>query len=182
RTDDGHMQGVHGLGDYTLVFLDTLDGPPYRDGHHAGRLCPARMRWADRAIAAAPGPVVIFMHHPPYAVGFPGMDDIRLADDEAFLAMLSRHGPGKVAHVLSGHVHRTISGNVGGISVSLLKSTCHQMPMLLGARGSGHSVAEPGAYGIVLLGPRSVIVHSEDFDIAGTLPVGDHDSGEGTRA
>ena len=64
---------------------------------------------------------------------------------------------------------RTITASVDGLPVTVFKSPCHQMPMLLGAPGFGHSVAEPGAYGIILTDGADVVVHFEDF----TLPAGE---------
>ena len=45
---------------------------------------------------------------------------------------------------------------------SILKSTCHQMPMQLGNPSSAVSVDEPGAYGILLTTKDQIILHSED--------------------
>lgn len=163
-TDTGHVQTAIDIAGKRLILLDTLDGPPYPDGHHAGRLCPDRLAWFDAAAAAADGcDLIVFMHHPPFDVGFDGMDSIRLHDSDAFIARL-RNTP-NVTHIFAGHVHRTISGQIGGIPFSILKSPCHQMPMLLGAAGTAHSIVEPGAYGIVLITPDSTIVHTEDFDL-----------------
>lgn len=171
RIDSGHVQHFVDLADTRLIMLDTLDGPPCLADEHAGYLCDKRLAWLDAALAGARGRrVLIFTHHPPVAVGFPGMDEIRLTNEGDLLARLARHP--NVAHLFAGHVHRTISGNIDGLAFTIFKSPCHQMPMLLGATGSSHSVAEPGAYGIVLLNDNSIIAHSEDFDLD-QLPVFD---------
>ena len=73
---------------------------------------------------------------------------------------------GPVTHVFAGHIHRTITATVDGLPMTVFKSPCHQMPMVLGAEGSGHSVPEPGAYGILTTRGPNVVVHFEDF----TLP------------
>jgi hypothetical protein len=91
------------------------------------------------------------------------MDGISLQNRDAFFQTLLR---GNIGYVFAGHVHRTISSSVQGIPMTIFKSTCHQMPMLLGQDGFGHSVDEPGAYGIVLIDDARVVVHFEDF----TLP------------
>ena len=46
------------------------------------------------------------------------------------------------------------------------------MPMDMHTTSSALSVAEPGAYGIVLLRPEGVVVHSDDFTLAEVTPVG----------
>jgi hypothetical protein len=86
------------------------------------------------------------------------MDAIPLADGDALLARLARHG----AHLFCGHVHRTISGSTGGVPWTMFKSTCHQGPLDLVTPDSSLAIDEPGAYGVVLLPPGGVIAHSED--------------------
>jgi Icc protein len=159
----GFAQTQFNFGDVSCLTLDTLAGPPYVDGHHSGLLCEERMAWLDAELGAATGRVLIFMHHPPFDTGFDGMDAIKLANADAFFDVIEKHN--NVAHLFCGHVHRTISGTARGLPFTIFKSPCHQMPMLLGETGSSHSVDEPGAYGIVLLGPDSVIVHHQDVGL-----------------
>lgn len=154
---------LHGL---RLILLDTLDGPPYPEKHHAGRLCEDRLAWLETELAASEVPAILAFHHPPYDVGFPGMDAIKLmnADDLARVIETS----GKVAHLINGHVHRTISGQWRGTPYAMFKSPCHQMPMLMKGTNSSSSTDEPGAYGIICTNGTEIIIHTEDFDIAGT--------------
>ncbi len=164
-TPSGHVQSAQKIGAAHLITLDTLDGPPYPDGHHSGLLCKDRLDWFERAIAdAGDAQIIVAMHHPAFLTGFSGMDDIRLKDDDRFWRIIeSARGP---VQMLCGHVHRTISGHARGIPFTVFKSTCHQMPMMLGIDGSGHSVDEPGAYGIIVVLPDQIIVHTEDFALA----------------
>jgi 3',5'-cyclic AMP phosphodiesterase CpdA len=162
-TSSGHIQQMVDLGPACLITLDTLDD--HADPKHSGRLCADRLAWLERALTWAAGrPVVVALHHPPFATGFAGMDAIALQDPAPLYALLKGY-PGAV-QLLCGHIHRTISGQAEGLPFSVFKSPCDQMPMRLGDAGSAHSVAEPGAYGIVLVGAGGVIVHSEDFAIA----------------
>ncbi len=160
----GFAQHALEFGASLVLLLDTAD----RDGaapRHGGWLCQTRLDWLQRALAAAPGrPHLIACHHPPFKTGFPGMDAIALANGQALYARLD--AAGAQAHLLCGHVHRTISGRADGYGFSALKSPCHQMPMALNDRSTALSVDEPGAYGIVLLQSGGVIVHSEDFALA----------------
>lgn len=159
RTASGHVQAVRDLPRHRIVTLDTLDGPPYRAGHHAGRLCAQRRAWLAEALAGAAGRLpLVFSHHPAYPVGIPGMDAIPLAEGEEVLALLARHG----AHFFCGHVHRTISGSRLGVPWTMFKSTCHQGPLDLVTVDSTLSIDEPGAYGVLLLAEDGVIAHSED--------------------
>ena len=159
---NGFVQSIVDFEGVRLITLDTLDETGASG--HGGRLCKQRLTWLEDQLTDARGkPCLVFLHHPPFMTGFDGMDDIRLKDDTAFLNTLAS---GNVAHVIAGHIHRTITAAIGGVPITVFKSTCHQMPMLLGKEGSEHSVDEPGAYGIVLANGSDVVVHFEDF----TLP------------
>jgi 3',5'-cyclic-AMP phosphodiesterase len=164
--DHGFVQGVDDLHGWRLVHLDTLHGPPYEHPHvHAGHLCPRRLAWLDATLAdAGQRPVLLFMHHPPHAVGFAGMDTIRLRDEAAFFDVLERHG--NVRHIVAGHIYRTISGTVRGIPFSVFKSPVHQQPMDFDSLDTSSSVAEPGAYGLLFAREDAILVHTEDYTLS----------------
>jgi 3',5'-cyclic AMP phosphodiesterase CpdA len=158
-TAAGHMQRVLDIGDHRVITLDTVDGPPYPMGHHAGHLCAERLAWLDVALAEAGERVcLVFAHHPPFATGIVGMDAIPLRNGDELLDRLS----GRQAHLFCGHVHRTISGRSRDVSWTMFKSTCHQGPLDLVTLDSSLSIDEPGAYGVLLLAPDGVVAHSED--------------------
>ncbi len=164
-TSDGFVQSVADVGDTRLIMLDTLDGPPYRNYHHSGLLCETRMAWFKAALEDAGGRrILVFTHHPAFAVGLDGMDAIRLTNDRAFLDVVKSYP--NIAHIFTGHLHRTISGTVEGISFTVFKSPVIQTPLVLNGLEPSMSSGEPGAYGLVLLYPDSVIVHTEDFQFA----------------
>ena len=171
RDEHGFVQQVLDLPEGRLVMLDTLKAPPYVfPESYAGWLCERRLEWLDRQLAGANGgPAYVFMHHPPHATGFPGMDSIGLANGDDFYALLARRG--NVRHVFAGHVHRTISGTHRGVPFSVFKSPAHQQPMSFDSDDHSLSVDEPGAYGIVFLHEHGVLVHSEDYEIS-TLEAG----------
>jgi len=155
----GFVQSVYEAGDHRLILLDTADAAA--ENTHSGRLCAARLDWLDDTLDAAPdAPTVLFLHHPPIVTGFSGMDRIGLTNRDELIARLSRHT--QLRQIVAGHVHRTIFGSAGGIPTAILKSPCHQMPMILNDSDYNLSVDEPGAYGIVLLTDDGVIVHTED--------------------
>ena len=166
RDEHGFVQQAIDVPQGRLLLLDTLDAPPYEfPRSYSGLLCARRMAWLDRQLTDAAGrPVYVFMHHPPHPVGFPGMDSIRLRDGDGFYALLERHG--NVRHLFAGHVHRTIGGSHRGIPFSVFKSPAHQQPMTFESSDHSASVDEPGAYGIVFLGPDGVLVHTEDYEIS----------------
>jgi 3',5'-cyclic AMP phosphodiesterase CpdA len=167
RMPSGHVQGVLDLPHHRIITLDTLDGPPYPKGHHAGRLCADRLGWLQDALAGRGGRLpLVFAHHPPFATGIVGMDAIKLSNGADLLGLLAT-APG--AHLFCGHVHRTISGSSAGVPWTMLKSTCHQGPLDLTSLDSSLSLDEPGAFGLLLLAPGSVVAHSEDVGINATI-------------
>ena len=164
--DDGFVQQVIDFDDCRAILLDMLFAPPYDyPNSHAGLLCQKRLAWLDRQLAdAGDRPVLIFMHHPPHATGFTGMDMIRLVNEVEFYALAKKHG--NVRHIFAGHVHRTISGSCRGIPFSVFKSPVHQQPMPFDAPDPSLSVDEPAAYGIAVVTRDGVLVHTEDYEIA----------------
>ena len=160
RDDAGFVQSVFDLDHHRIITLDTLDGPPYPRGHHAGRLCPDRLAWLDAALlGAGDKSIVVIAHHPPFDTGIVGMDDIKLANGRD---LLSRLAAVPTAHLICGHIHRTISGKTNGVSWTMLKSTCHQGVLDLTEPDSSLSVDEPAAYGLAILTPSSIAIHSQD--------------------
>ncbi|MET4128860.1 phosphodiesterase [Roseovarius sp. MBR-6] len=167
RMETGHIQHVIDLPGYRLVCLDTLDEAAA--DAHSGWLCAARLDWLDTALReAGDRRVIVFTHHPPIETGFRGMDRIGLRNRAALIHRL--RASGRVAQVVSGHIHRTIQGSAGGIPVAILKSPCHQMPMTLGDHDPSLSIDEPGAYGLLLLTDAGVVVHTEDFGLPDARP------------
>ncbi len=166
RDENGFVQQVIDFADCRAVLLDTLFAPPYDyPMSHAGHLCERRLAWLDRQLGSAGDrPVLIFMHHPPHASGFAGIDMIRLINEEQFYGLVKRHG--NVRHIFAGHVHRTISGSSRGIPFSIFKSPVHQQPMPFDIPDASLSVDEPAAYGIAVVTADGVLVHTEDYEIA----------------
>jgi 3',5'-cyclic AMP phosphodiesterase CpdA len=99
------------------------------------------------------------MHHPPFDIGHPLMDLIKLDDAEGFAALLKGHS---IRHIFFGHAHRTISGQWRGIPFSALPSLNHQLPLVGGSVPTVYS-DEPPMYAVVLLEDDRTIVHSDAF-------------------
>ncbi len=169
---DGFAQSALDLGPLRLLILDTHDDKGEAPLEHDGWLCDRRLAWLDAELDRATredSDVVVFCHHPPAPVGFWAMDAIGLANADALMSRL--HANRNVRHLICGHVHRTIHASIanpngGGLPMSVLKSTCHQNPMMLGAGTSQDSVDEPGAYGILLALPGTTVLHTEDFALS----------------
>lgn len=165
--DNGFVQHMRDLPTHRVITLDTLDGPPYPTGHHAGWLCSKRLHWLNNALDGAGERIpLIIAHHPPFDTGIVGMDAIRLQDGTQLLDAIA---PYPNAHLVCGHIHRTISGTTNGVGWSMLKSTCHQGVMDLTTPDSSLSVDEPASYGVALLSNGSTVIHSQDVGFMGEI-------------
>lgn len=135
-----------------LIGLDTLV-----PGKVGGELCEARLSWLEARLCEAPDrPTVIFMHHPPLAVGIPGFDGIACENGEGLGRILDRHV--QVEAVLCGHVHRPISLCWHGTAVHITPSTVYQYPLDLSGKEGFSPVAEPAACRLCLWHEESGLV------------------------
>lgn len=118
-----HVQYAFNVGELRVIALDTHD-----PGQPGGRLCAARLDWlAGELDAVRRQPVVIAMHHPPFATGIPFMDASGLAPDDAaeLAAILSEHS--NVERILCGHLHRSIQAWFAGTIAMTAPSCAHQV-------------------------------------------------------
>ncbi len=95
------------LGAWRLVLLES-----HRPGRVEGWLGEGQLRWLRQELAAAGGPVLVAVHHPPQPIGDPLFDAIALADGAALLAALA--AAPAVAMVVCGHVHQHWQGALPG--------------------------------------------------------------------
>lgn len=116
------------------VALDTLE-----PGIHGGFLCPQRLAWLDRTLSEAPPdiPLLLFQHHPPFAVGLAEMDPIALQNPEEEWEVLASHR--RPSHLFFGHVHRPVCGHWRGIPFHAQRGINHQVDFQV----TGPQLVEP---------------------------------------
>lgn len=153
----GHPFGpsVHDTPTHRIVCMDTLDEDA--PDIHSGYVSDTQLAWALEQITTTDLRSIVLTHHPLGAVGFDGMDGIALRNGAAVAQAL--RSTAQVDLVISGHVHRMISGSLQGLPIALVTSPCHQMPMALGPGSSALSVDEPGGYGVLLLSDAGPVLH-----------------------
>ncbi len=117
---DGHLQYQIEFPGLNLICLDTLD-----EGREAGCLCKARLDWLDDMLSANRHASLIFLHHPPFDCGIPGMDAIKLANPQALADVLAKHF--HVVGLSCGHVHRAVFTRWAGIPACICPSPAHQI-------------------------------------------------------
>ncbi|MEM7114452.1 MAG: phosphodiesterase [Chloroflexota bacterium] len=164
QDENGFVQFTLDFGTtHRLIALDTLNAPPYDPmRRHVGHLCSQRLAFLEESLqAAGERDVLIAMHHPPFRIGLPGMDVIRLFNGDEFLTQIGRFP--NVKQLLFGHVHRPISGHAHGYSFACLRSLSVQTPLDLVSVDPNAGVAEPPSYTVAILNDDSILLHEEAF-------------------
>lgn len=138
----------------TLIGLDTL--VPGADG---GALCSARLAWLEKAFTRVRDkPVILALHHPPFATGIAHMDRIGLANPEDLEGLVRRHG--RVERILCGHVHRAVQTIWAGTIASIAPSTAHQVALSLDpAAPSSFTLEPPGLHLHARLPNGAIVTH-----------------------
>ncbi|HET8953666.1 MAG TPA: metallophosphoesterase [Solirubrobacteraceae bacterium] len=149
----GEYRYVAEIGGVRLVVCDsTVPGGP------EGRLDVA---WLEAQLGAPR--VVVAMHHPPFPVGMPALDEIALgAADTAALAALLRRSP-QVLRVACGHTHRAAFAVVGGCGVFSCPGVHLTARLEIGAPGY-ETVAEPPAFALHVVLDGTVTTHVQPID------------------
>ena len=131
-----------------LIALDTVV-----PGKSHGELCAHRLEWLEARLAERRDhPVVVMMHHPPFATGIHGMDRINCRNGAEMAAIIARYP--NVERVICGHHHRPIQTRFGGTIGSVAPSPAHQVALnLLEEGGAEMFTFEPPAYHLHLWKP-----------------------------
>lgn len=132
------------LGALRLIALDSIV-----PGQSAGTLCDARLAWLEAQLDAAKDrPVIVALHHPPFACGIGHMDELRLDPHAAsrMEALIARYP--NVERVICGHVHRPMFVRFGGTIASAVPAPAHQVALDLRDDAPSAFMLEPPAYAL----------------------------------
>lgn len=135
---DGFLQQVIEDEHVRLLLLDTLE-----EGRHGGAFCEIRAAWLAARLAEAPEtPTLIFLHHPPQAIGIPWMDP---APSEPWIARLrvALAGHGQVLGLVTGHVHRSSHTMWAGLPLTICPSTAPEVSLVLSPIDAAHPDDRP---------------------------------------
>ncbi|RQR54514.1 phosphodiesterase [Burkholderia sp. Bp9126] len=128
-------------------------------GTSVGDLCDARLAWlAAQLDAARERPVIVALHHPPFASGIGHMDALRLAPAAAAKLDALLRGHPNVERVLCGHVHRTMFARFGGTIASAVPAPAHQVAFDLRDGGPSAFRLEPPAFAVHRYTPETGMV------------------------
>lgn len=159
--ENGFVQQVIDTPVGRMILLDS-----HEPDHAEGRLCEKRLAWLrDRIEESSPAPLFLFVHHPPFPVGFRRMDDIRLYDAEALWVLVSLAGQ-RLRHLFVGHLHRAISGSWHGLPFSGVRGTSHQIALDFSDKDFAPVSFETPSYAVVLIDDETVVVHLAEVTAA----------------
>jgi Icc protein len=155
--ENGFIQSVIDTAPGRFILLDS-----HEPGVGWGSFCEKRAAWLQARLREAGGRAAyVFIHHPPFDIGIPSLDAIRLREPRLLREALGRSR--NVKHLFFGHVHRPVAGSWCGIPYSMIRGTNHQVAFDQRTVKPVPKSFEPPAYAVVLLGAESVVVHMHDF-------------------
>jgi Icc protein len=120
---------VHELAGWRIVGLDSVRRPFVH-----GKFGARQLAWLRDLLQATPQPVLLFVHHPPVAIGTWWLDKDRPRDRAAFARALAG---GPVRAIACGHVHQPHEGEFAGARVFTAPSTAYQFPPRARLPGAG---------------------------------------------
>ena len=156
KDENGFLQYAFEVAGDRFLCLDTKKDEPVS----AGQYCGKRMSWLENELSKTHQDVYIFMHHPPFEVGVPYMDRIKLDEAEAFGRLVSNYK--NVRHIFFGHVHRPVFLSWQGITCSACPGINHQIPLVAEAVSTKCSV-EPPMYAVIEIGHGNIRVNLDAF-------------------
>jgi Icc protein len=135
-----------------LIGLDTVIA-----GEDGGEICPERETWLAERLSEGQGrPTLIFMHHPPFAVGVDGMDVIPCRVSGSFAGLIADHP--EIERVLCGHYHRPIQRRFAGTIGYVAPGTAHQVALDLRPGTENWFIMEPPAFAVHAWRPETGVV------------------------
>lgn len=139
----------------TLIALDTVI--PKKPG---GMLDEARLLWLAARLHETEGkPVMLMMHHPPFATGIGFMDRMGFKEGLAdFTRLISRYT--NIERILCGHLHRAIESRVGGTLAMTCPATCHQIALDLGPTAPEVFTLEPPSFRLHFWNGHQLVTHT----------------------
>jgi 3',5'-cyclic-AMP phosphodiesterase len=147
-----HLQYVIELRGLRILCLDTLD-----EGKDGGWLCMDRLDWLRHQLAASTLPAMLFLHHPPFDCGIPGMDAARLDNPDALAEVLAGHP--QIIGLACGHVHRSVFTRWAGIQTCICPSPAHQIHLDTNPDAPLAWTLEPGGFLLHRLNNGALITH-----------------------
>lgn len=127
----GFLQSATAYGDLRLILLDTV-----QPGRQGGAFCDQRAKWLGDQLRASPDrPTLIFMHHPPAALGIdwidPGPEEVW---PKRLMEVLTGHN---VVALCAGHAHSGAALNWHGVPLLICPSIASDISLNFAPMNAG---------------------------------------------
>jgi len=162
---NGFVQFTIETPELRLICLDTAV-----PGTSAGHLCRDRLDFLDRELGQSSNgtKVMLALHHPPFDVGIPSLDAIRLLDSRGLEEVLDAHRSPEF--IFFGHVHRAVQGLWKGLPYRIQKGINHQVALDFSLSTEIPLSFESPEFSIVTLRENGhLVIHTCDFLYNGPL-------------
>ena len=157
--DAEHASWVHEIAGVRVIGLDSV-----RPGHDGAAFDHERDEFLRSVLATEfDGTTILAMHHPPFATGIDWMDRAGFVGLDLFTAALSAH-PGVVAKIVCGHVHRSATATVAGVSAQIGISTVQHVALDLEPCSKPSLVRDPVGYQIHRVDASGIVTHARFID------------------
>jgi 3',5'-cyclic AMP phosphodiesterase CpdA len=157
--DTEHASWVTTVGDVTVVGLDSSD-----PGHHGAAFDDDRATWLDSTLASSgEQPVVLALHHPPFITGIAWMDAFGFRNLDRLQGLIGDHA-GRIARIVSGHIHRQVVTTVAGVTASICPATVHHVALDLTPASTPSIICDPRGYQLHLVDGGDVVTHTRYID------------------
>ncbi len=141
-----------------IVGLDTTT-----PGAEGGAVDDSRLGWLEATLAASTEPVVLALHHPPFATGISWMDASGFDRLDELVQVIGRH-QSTVIRIVCGHIHRPVTATVAGVTTSVCPSTVHHVALDLDGRTKPNLILDPRGYQLHLVEGGQVVTHTRYID------------------
>jgi len=156
RDKNGFLQYSFDIAENRFFCLDTKKDDPVSSGQY----CEERLAWLEVELQRTEKDVYIFMHHPPFDIGLPYMDRIKLDEAVTFGKLIANYK--NIRHIFFGHVHRAVFLKWQGITCSACPGINHQVPLVSGSVLTNYSI-EPPMYAVIELLDGDVRVNLDAY-------------------
>lgn len=114
----GPLNWAHQIGEIHLIGLDTLV-----EGQGLGTLSPDSLSFLQNELSQASGlPVLLALHHPPFACGIEFMDAIGLSNKDDLRNIVAEYAD--ALRMVCGHIHNMIVSDITGHIAISAPSPC----------------------------------------------------------
>jgi Icc protein len=140
------------LGDGMVVGLDS------NGEKGTAAIDPAQLNWLGDILKNADCPVMIALHHPPFATGMPRYDDVPFCGADALMRMIGASP--RVTRLVSGHTHRSVSSVAAGIQVSTSPPLGYALALALVPDAAHAHISEAPALQIHIVNGGNSVTHT----------------------